>query len=161
MRTLCLAAAVLALGCASRGAPVAVEGATPDVARLVGDWAGDFEGVNGRAGTIHFHLAGLGDTAWGDLQMVPEMPPPDPSVEGRPTLMEAPLVLSIRFVQIAENRVRGMLEPYRDPVCGCRITTVFEGTLRGDVIVGEYVTRHLEHPREVRGTWRVTRLVRR
>lgn len=146
----------LALGCAGRGTPVAVTGPVPaDVAQLVGAWVGSYESPeSGRSGSIRFALTAVGDTAWGDVVMAPADEQAAPLWTGsRPARMQASVVLPIRFVRIAGDRVQGMLEPYRDPACGCRVVTVFTGVLRNQVIMGEFVTRHQEHAREVRGTW--------
>lgn len=158
MRTLMLVSLMAALGCASRGTPVAVEGPVPDVGQLVGEWWGSFEsGATGRAGSIRFSLAAVADTAWGDVVMQPN----DTlqfGASGRPSMPPpAALVLPIRFVRVEGDRVRGLLEPYRDPNCGCMVITTFEGTIRGDVISGRYLTEHRDHARVVEGTWEVRR----
>lgn len=149
--------AVLAAAACAGTQPVAVAGPAPDRARLAGQWVGEFQGETGRTGSIQFTFTTSGDSAVGDIQMIGDEGVVTTGPEGRPTLAPIPMVLTVRFVRIAGDRIRGVLEDYRDPVCGCRVTTVFEGTLRGDVIAGEYRTRHTEHPRETRGTWRVAR----
>jgi hypothetical protein len=66
-------------------------------------------------------------------------------------------VLSITFVAIEGGLLRGTLEPYRDPQCGCVLDTAFEGALRDNAIQGTFVTRHLETGEINHGTWRAVR----
>jgi hypothetical protein len=68
-----------------------------------------------------------------------------------------PELLAISFVRVSGNSVRGTLEPYRDPVCGCRVQTVFDGRLNGDVITGTYETFHVDTQDRRDGTWTVRR----
>jgi hypothetical protein len=65
--------------------------------------------------------------------------------------------LSSRFVQTSGYGVRGELDPYTDPECGCRLQTRFSGTLQGDSIAGTYTTRHIDTRRIDNGEWHVVR----
>jgi hypothetical protein len=66
--------------------------------------------------------------------------------------------LAMRFVFVTSDEVSDVLDPYRDPDCGCTLTTTFRGTLRGDVIEGTF---HSEgdgfHHLPASGRWRVKR----
>lgn len=66
-------------------------------------------------------------------------------------------VLAITFVQVAAGTVRGRLDPYRDPVCGCTLATSFVGTIRNGVIEGTYTSNHVQTGRIAGGTWRAVR----
>jgi hypothetical protein len=66
-------------------------------------------------------------------------------------------VLHIRFVRAEGGIVNGRLEPYRDPQCGCQLTTVFRGMLKGDTLSGSFRSWHEEMQRWTEGTWRTVR----
>src|SRR5207245_5067121 len=69
--TVLLLPALAACG-ASRSA-VPVVGAATDVSSLTGEWAGEYSSVeSGRSGSITFALRSAGDTAFGDVVMVPK-----------------------------------------------------------------------------------------
>lgn len=154
---------LFAAACASARREVPLYG---DPTALAGAWSGRYVSEEtGRAGTIDFRLTAGRDTARGDVMMlVPrtsqEAPafvsaggalaqPPAPSHDAR--------VLTIHFVQVENGGVRGRLDPYTDPACGCTVETLFEGSLEGAVITGSFVTRHLERPHVQRGRWQVRR----
>lgn len=138
-----------------------VSGLRSDVSRLVGDWQGDYSSVEtGRHGLITFRLRAEADTAEGDIVMEPRnvTDPSAPDAIPPQALDAARQVLSIRFVFVAENEVSGVLDPYKDPGCGCTLTTTFRGTLRGDAIEGTFHSEgsgfgHV--PQD--GRWRVKR----
>lgn len=136
--------------------PVPVSG---DVLMLAGRWEGEYGSrESGRAGSIVFTLAAGADTAHGDVLMVPrewEVPPGGVAMRsGGP----APQAIPIRFVRAADRRVEGQLAAYRDPDCGCLLTTIFQGRLTGpDRIEGTFVSLHGDSGKEVRGWWRATR----
>lgn len=149
---------LIGLGCAWQGTPVPVAG---DLAGLAGDWEGTYSSVEtGRSGSITFALIAGTDSATGDvwmdtpqsqeIQTQDRMRPSAP----RPHTSEA---LRIAFVRSAQGRVSGKLEPYRDPVTGEPLVTVFQGRLRGDEFRGTYLTRNESSGRVARGEWRVRR----
>lgn len=152
------AAAGIVAGCASapRSFPVAGETNT-----LAGVWQGEFTGAaGGRDGTIHFELKAGQDSAYGDVLMVSEtwergtLRPteyPAPPVE-------TPELLGVRFVQVSQNQVRGKLVPYHDPACDCMVSTVFEGTIKGDRIEGTYRTYYSTDAIPFTGKWKVKRV---
>ena len=141
----------------------AVSGSPPAISRLVGDWHGDYSSVeSGRRGLISFRLRAGADTAEGDviMQSRPDADPsvPDPSRASWDAVRTNDEVLSIRFVLVTDDEVSGVLNPYRDPDCGCTLTTTFRGTLRGNVMEGKFHTEGsgISHmPAD--GRWRVKR----
>jgi hypothetical protein len=132
--------------CAASQPPVPLVGASTDVPALTGEWAGDYSSAeSGRSGSISFTLRAAGDSAFGDVIMVPAalgrplMPWRDQNVGGS----QAPeaTVLSIRFVRVQQGHVSGTLDPYADPQTGARLLTTFTGEVSGNTIAGTYTTR--------------------
>ncbi len=159
-RLLTLMAASLISACAANPAPVPVVGDEVSVATLAGRWEGSYSSTEtGRSGSIIFTLTAGEDTAHGDVLMVPaaQEEPPDPERPGAMPFGPRTQVLTIAFVQVGGARVVGQLDPYRDPECGCELTTTFEGRVEGDVIDGTFVTRHAHEGVVREGRWRVTR----
>jgi len=156
-----LAVAALA-ACQGVQPPVPVSG---DVMMLAGQWQGEYGSrESGRSGSIVFTLAAGADTAHGDVVMVPrewEVPPGqrpgDPEASAR-RLGQSPQAIAIAFVRAADRTVEGRLAPYRDPECGCLLTTIFRGRLvDANTIEGTFVSLHREMGTETRGWWRATR----
>jgi hypothetical protein len=155
------AMAGLLAGCAAAlPAPVAVVGADADLHALAGEWAGEYwGGSDGRSGSIVFRLDAVTGAAVGDVVMVPTgagplRPHPDAAAEAGAAVP----VLGIRFVRAAGGHVTGVLEPYRDPECGCALTTTFQGRLDDGVVEGTFVTRGSGTHPESAGSWRVRRV---
>ena len=144
--------------CATVPMKVPVAGNT---SALAGKWNGEFRSADGaRAGSIMFDLRAGQDTAHGDVLMVPrDWKLQHNPVEDRNATQSHPHpeLLAISFVRVSGNFVRGTLEPYRDPVCGCRLHTVFDGELKGAVIEGTYQTYHVDTHEKREGTWMVKR----
>jgi len=139
-------------------------GATSDVGALTGEWAGDYSSAeSGRSGSISFTLRAAGDSAFGDVIMIP-------SAWGRPlvpwrqenatgggaTQQAASTVLTIRFVRVEHGHVSGTLDPYADPLTGARLLTTFSGEVNGNTIAGTYTTR-LPSGDTQTGRWTVQR----
>jgi hypothetical protein len=131
-----LAAAALLAGCASRPTPVPVMAPSSDLSALVGEWSGEYTSPEtGRSGSIAFTLQAGKDTAVGSVVMVPRAlnEPVTPGMGvNRPVVRTSPAqasgeLLTIRFVRMEGSQVVGMLDPYRDPDCGCQLTTTFRG----------------------------------
>jgi hypothetical protein len=142
--------------CATVPSKVPVVG---NASALAGRWEGEFRSADGtRAGSIMFDLRAGRDTAYGDVLMIPR----DWNVQHNPqdernTAHSHPELLAISFVRVTANFVRGTLEPYRDPICGCRLHTVFNGELKGSLIEGTYQTYHVDTREKREGTWTVKR----
>ena len=160
---LAFVAAVLGSACTPVIMKTPVSGSGASVSRLVGDWQGDYSSMqSGRQGLITFHLKAGTDTAQGEVMMQSSAgaDPSAPNVAAVPweAMRAANQVLAIRFVFVSANEVSGVLDPYRDPDCGCTLRTTFRGTISGDVIEGTFHTEgdgvtHL--PAD--GRWRVKR----
>jgi hypothetical protein len=153
---------LLLAACAAKQAAVPLVGSAGDVAALTGEWTGEYSSpASGRSGSISFTLRAQGDSAFGDVVMIPagwgrplalwrQGPPPAGAA-----IPEAE-VLTIRFVRIQAGHVNGTLAPYADPQTGARLLTTFEGQLAGNAIEGTYTTR-LPSGETQAGRWKVTR----
>lgn len=158
-------AIMLAQGCALRAPRTEVIADDFDLGPLVGNWAGEYSSeATGRAGDISFVLRAGEVAASGRIEMVAREPehvvvPADrPMVNGR-LGVPARRLLTIHFVRKEGNRVIGLLDPYIDPDCACRVTTTFDGAfIDGRTIEGTYNTigSELAHTR-TGGQWKVTR----
>jgi hypothetical protein len=146
--------------CGASRAPVPVSGA--DVSALTGEWAGEYSsGQSGRSGSITFTLRAAGDSAFGDVIMIPSGlgRPVKPYTEDRavdPTSPAATTLLTIRFVRVEHGHVSGSLDAYADPQTGERLFTTFDGELKGNQIEGTYTTR-LQSGITQTGRWSVLR----
>jgi hypothetical protein len=154
--------AVLVAGCATISGRVPVQG--PSVAGLVGDWDGTYESrESGRHGTILFRLHALADTAQGAV-FIESRPADDLANAGGARRMDVPrspssTPLFIRIVFVEGNLIRGVLEPYRDPQCGCLLTTTFQGRLDGNRIEGTFRSEGEGfHHLPSNGEWQVRRI---
>jgi hypothetical protein len=158
-----LAAATLALAaCAANPTPVPVVGPSADIAALTGEWVGDYSSTeSGRSGSINFTLRAAGDSAFGDVVMIPAgwgrpLAPWRGEMAATPTQHPQPEVLTINFVRVEQRQVNGTLAPYADPQTGARLVTTFSGALAGNIIEGTYTTR-LPSGETQMGRWRVMR----
>ena len=159
------AAVVLFMGCASSAPQHVTLAATPtDVVLLQGEWHGDYGSSNsGRHGSILFVLHGTADSAYGEVLMVPAgYSAPRTAVEASEQIRR-PIqqVIAIAVVHAEGGTFTGRLEPYRDPECGCPLTTVFTGTLaESDVIRGTFTTTGPPGHLGGSGDWSVRRVKR-
>lgn len=153
---LATAAAMTLAACAANPAPVPVYGTTQDISHIEGEWAGDYwSHDSGRSGSIWFRLTAETDTAVGSILMVPA----DEIGHDHPGGVHPPSeYIPIEFVLVRRDHVEGRLTPYRDPACGCRLDTTFEGEMKGDTIAGTFRTRHIEGGSVQTGRWSVTRV---
>jgi hypothetical protein len=161
-------AIMLAQGCALRAPRTEVTADDFDLGPLEGQWSGEYrsEGT-GRSGDISFVLRAGEVAASGRIEMVAREPehvvvPADrPMVNGRLSV-PARRLLTIHFVRKEGRRVIGLLDPYTDPDCACRVTTAFDGAfIDGHTIEGTYRTigSELAHL-PTGGQWKVTRVKR-
>jgi len=157
-----VAATLLLVACAANQTPVPVVGSPRDVASLAGEWVGDYSSSeSGRSGSISFTLRAAGDSAFGDVVMVPVgwgRPLAPWRGESTPAGAARPQseVLTINFVRVEQGHVSGTLAPYADPQTGERLVTMFSGELRGNTITGTYTTR-LPSGATQTGRWTVQR----
>ena len=164
-RTLYAALAGLVTACgAARQPPVPLAGTGRDVATLTGQWEGSYSSAaTGRSGSISFTLSANGDSAFGDVVMIPRgwgrplQAWDRPGSAGPAGAQPRAAVLTINFVRVAGGRVTGRLAPYADPESGAPLATTFEGQLSGDVIEGTYTTRGGGSGAAQTGHWKVTR----
>ncbi len=161
-----LAGATLAIaGCATRQPEIELTSSDFDLNPLVGEWRGNYSSTEtGRTGTIAFtlraaELAASGNVVmlpWADSSFAANHAPVDPSVAN---VRE---VLTIHFLRKEGSNVVGTLDPYRDPLCACQVTTTFQGAFRDrSIIEGTYTTVPATSGSKVTsGTWKVTRVKR-
>ena len=149
-------------GCGAAHSPVPLVGAATETSALAGEWGGEYSsGESGRSGSITFTLRSAGDSAFGDVVMIPSGlgRPVKPYNEGQiaePNSAPPSTVLTIRFVRVEQGRVSGTLDPYADPQTGERLFTTFVGDLKGNSIEGTYTTR-LQSGVTQTGRWSVLR----
>jgi len=149
--------------CGASRSPVPLVGASSDVSALTGEWAGDYSSAeSGRSGSISFTLRAAGDSAFGDVVMIPSawgrplMPYRENAAGAAGSQQTASTVLTIRFVRVEHGHVSGTLDPYADPQTGARLLTTFSGELSGTTITGTYTTRLVSGDTQT-GRWTVQR----
>ena len=129
-----------ALGCGGTQKEVTVKGADTELAKLAGDWAGDYKGnESGRAGTVSFSLQLGRHTAEGEV------------------IMSGATPLKIEFVAVKGAQVKGTIAPYNDPNCSCQVETSFLGNVAGNTISGMFETKIGTTGQIQTGSWTVTR----
>ena len=165
IRSLPTAALLLALvACARPPAVVTLEGEPAAIGTLAGQWQGEYWGAeSGRSGTIDFSVSGSRDSVSGEVRMVDpvgrQLQSVDPSGLHR-THVRSEQSLAIQFVRVSETGVSGRMEPYVAPDCQCSVSTSFVGVVRGDSIVGTFVTEFPGGGLD-EGHWRVVRAKKR
>ena len=161
-RLTCGMVALLLGACHYHPQVVPVTGEPGELRQLAGRWEGNYRGIeSGRAGSISFEITAQGDSAYGDVMMtMPGNLGPIVPIDPRDVHLQhaaSAQVLNVLFARVAGGSVRGTIEPYRAPDCGCVAHTIFTGTVHGDRINGRFVTL-LDDNREQHGTWHVARL---
>lgn len=154
----------LAAGCAYVAPTIQLQGTARDLERLSGEWLGEYVGDHDhrRRGSISFTLVAGDDFARGDVLMIPEnLDRPyrrytDPSVM-RNEPMPQSSVLTIRFVIVDRDIVRGELDPYWDPDRSTGASASFVGRLTDDVIEGTFTTTYVSGLAQTGGRWKVVR----
>jgi hypothetical protein len=154
---------IAAISCSRRTPGIEVTATDFDLDPLVGQWRGTYSSsATGRSGTIAFTLLAGESAASGNVVMIPR--PDSLLTPAEREMVEAPTraVLRIRFVRKEGGSVTGTLDPYRDPDCGCQVTTTFEGMFRdAATIEGTFSTVPSVPGGSVTGgTWRATRVKR-
>jgi len=128
------------VACGGGQKDVAMKGSDLDLARVAGDWEGEYKGnESGRTGPVSFSLQVGSHTAEGQVVMSGATP------------------LKIEFVGVKQNDVRGTIAPYMDPNCSCQVETTFLGTLANDTISGTFETKVSKTGQVQTGTWSVSR----
>jgi hypothetical protein len=155
--------AALIVACQPTMPVVAVKVEPGVLGGMAGSWEGSYESeANGREGTVRFELTAMGDTARGEVMMLPAWTtePYQGSARGEPRdqrLPREPVLLQINFVEINEGQVLGTLTPYIDPDCDCRVTTNFIGSIDGDHVRGIFAIRGMNSWLAY-GEWRAHRV---
>jgi hypothetical protein len=153
---------LLLAACATSQPAVPVVGTARDVATLAGEWVGEYSSTeSGRSGSISFTLRAAGDSAFGDVVMIPvgwgrPLAPWRGESASTPTPRPQAEVLTINFVRVEQGHVNGTLAPYADPQTGERLVTTFAGELSGNTITGTYTTRQPSGGTQT-GRWTVQR----
>jgi len=136
---------VAVAGCAVNPAPVAVIGADTDTQALGGEWFGEYESHDAeRSGRIYFRFDRATGSAMGHVFM---------ERASESGLEPAHEYVDLSSVEIAGHDVVGILAPYWDPRCGCRLQTTFRGTLDGEVIRGTFTSVHRGRTEVDEGDW--------
>ncbi|HJQ12866.1 MAG TPA: hypothetical protein VJ840_17680 [Gemmatimonadaceae bacterium] len=151
-----------------RYSPVEVSSTDFDVSALTGRWSGEYHSEeSGRSGNITFTLQPGEASAYGDVMMIPKTPtrstvPIQNQTVGMPALGSVREILTIHFVRKEGNNVVGMLDPYQDPECYCRVITTFRGVFKNSgVIEGTYSTQGSDQiGMRAQGSWKVNRVKR-
>ena len=161
LTTIVLAGAVVASapGCASKPPEIELTSSDFDLNPLVGEWRGNYTNPEaGRSGTIAFTLRAGVSSASGNVVMIPRGA--DSSLSSAAAVARS--VLRINFIRKEGSKVSGTLDPFRDPNCGCQVTTTFEGAFTdAHTIEGTFSTAPLVvGPKVTNGTWKVTRVKR-
>ena len=133
-------ALMMVVACGGTQKEVAVKGSDLDLARVAGDWEGNYNGTDsGRTGPVSFSLQVGSHTAEGQV------------------MMDGATPLKIEFVKVKDDQVKGTIAPYTDPSCSCEVETTFLGTLGNDVIDGTFETKVSATGQLQTGTWSVAR----
>ena len=138
MKWIC--ALVVFAACGGSQKEVAMQGSDLDLARVAGDWEGEYKGnESGRTGPVNLSLHVGSHTAEGEILMGGKTP------------------LKIAFVKIKEREVKGTIAPYTDPNCACQVETEFVGTYAEDTIDGTFTTKVSTTGQVQTGSWSVRR----
>lgn len=163
-----VAIAALALGCALRESTIKLSASDLDLNPLVGEWVGEYSSEEtGRNGEISFTLNAGEVEASGSVLMspranVPNVVTPDRSMTIGIVTAAPKQLLTIHFVRKEGSAVNGLLDPYTDPDCACRVSTSFQGNfVNSRTIEGTYTTlgSELSHTPS-HGKWKVALLKR-
>lgn len=155
--------ASLVAACHTPMPTVAVEAQPDAIKEMAGRWEGTYESEeNGRNGTMAFDLAAGGDTARGEVLMMPAWTglSYQGSARGEPSQqrpVRPAVALPIRFVRIEHGQVLGTLDRYTDPDCGSEVSTTFIGSVKGDEAHGSFSIRGTK-PCLASGKWRAHRV---
>jgi hypothetical protein len=132
--------AFVVAACGGSQKEVAVKGSDMDIARVAGDWQGEYKGTeSGRSGPVSFSLQMGSHTAEGQVMLGGATP------------------LKIEFVAVKDDDIKGTIAPYTDPTCSCQVETTFLGTLGKDEINGTFETKVSATGQTQTGTWSVMR----
>jgi hypothetical protein len=152
------------LACAARSPSIELTSSDFDLNPLVGEWRGDYSSAaTGRTGTIAFTLRAGEGAASGNVVMIPRADSllTDEEREALAnTSSDGKSILKINFVRKEGGSVKGTLDPYRDPDCGCMVNTTFQGVFRdARTIEGTFTTVPSAPGGSITGgKWKATRV---
>ena len=160
-RLIAIGIAVAVTACAPVLSAVRMRGTSSDLAALTGKWNGEYRSPDlGRSGSIVFRFADPEDVAYGDVAMVVPtnqtvtLAGDQPSV--RPRFQSE--ILKIKFVNVVNGEIFGVLEPYTDPTCECTVRTTFTGHFDGSsTIRGTFATTSPLSSSAKTGSWKVVK----
>jgi hypothetical protein len=164
MRSRLLLGAIIAgvAACAPILSHVRVNGAQNDLSAIAGKWGGEYDSPEvGRAGSIVFTFVADKNEAYGDVAM--GMPPINRNLATMNDQRSVPgslesQILKIKFVNVVNGDVFGVLEPYTDPTCDCTVRTTFTGHIDDPVTIrGTFATTNPHGLSARTGTWKVTK----
>jgi len=163
MRRSIIAGTVVALLVACRttaSPPVILQGEPSAIARLAGEWTGEYwGGAGGRGGSLGFSLRGGTDSLYGDVVMLDprgqQLRAADP-IDVHVLHVQSPTHLRIDYVMAKGDSLRGVLEPYISPDCECAVITTFFGQAHGNRMAGLFETRSGDRLR-AQGSWELAR----
>lgn len=145
--------------CAPVLSAVRLRGESSDLATLAGKWNGEYRSPDlGRSGSIVFRFADPRDVAYGDVAMVVPtsgtLTLAGDQASVRPRFHSE--ILKIKFVDVVNGEIFGVLEPYTDPSCECTVRTTFTGRFDGgSTIRGTFTTTSPISSTAKKGTWAV------
>jgi hypothetical protein len=150
-----------AVACRYQPTPVVLQGSPADIAALNGEWVGEYSSLeSGRSGSVVFNVVAGKDTAHGDVVMTTSrgqaIVAADANSPEHARHSTSPTILRIRFVRVFGGMVEGEMEAYIAPDCQCVVQTTFQGTVKENMIEGDYVTRSESGMRQ-QGRWTVWR----
>ena len=152
--------ALVVLGCSASPSPrIDVAGQPAARASLEGAWRGSYwSGDSGRSGGIRFRLEPGMETAEGEVTML-DRAPPDATERRHDRFDGATAMLTVHLVRVDDlGTVAGALEPYRDPGCGCTLSTSFVGRIDGDRIEGSFLSHGGPGHIPTSGRWQAARV---
>lgn len=160
-RLIAIGILVAVSACAPVLSAIHLRGERSDLASLAGKWNGEYRSPDlGRSGSIVFRFADPEDVAYGDVAMaVPTNGTLTLAGDGasvRPRFRSE--ILKIKFVNVVNGEIFGVLEPYTDPSCECTVRTTFTGHFDGaSTIRGTFATTSPISSTTKTGTWKVAK----
>lgn len=160
-RLVALGIVVAVSACAPILSAVRLRGERSDLASLAGNWHGEYRSPDlGRSGSIVFRFAAPEDVAYGDVAMVvpagETLTLAGDQASVRPRFHSE--ILKIKFVNVVNGEIFGVLEPYTDPSCECTVRTTFTGHFDGgSTIRGTFATTSAISSTAKTGTWKVAK----
>jgi hypothetical protein len=149
------------VACARQPAIAPTPGAAPELSALVGEWVGDYSSPS-ESGTLSLIVIQARDTAIGHIVIRPvrgaSYTAADVTIPAHQLHSPTPDALSIAFVRTRSGIIEGTTEKYLSPDCFCRAKTMFQASLTGGTLQGQFTTT-AENGRRQEGRWTAQRMV--